>query len=260
MSNSLYVSCIQADLVWENKEANLNLFENIINNLPRDSEIVILPEMFTTGFTMNSEKLAEPFQGDSYTWMAKQAALSGKIIIGSFIIREKENNYNRLVAMFPDGNYYTYDKRHLFRMGKENEHYKKGEKRLVFKFKDWNICPLVCYDLRFPVWSRNRNDYDVLIYIANWPKPRSEVWKSLLIARAIENQAYVIGVNRVGSDGEGLYYSGDSMIINPKGQIISLAKENKQDVIHARLSLDDLNEFKSKFPVYLDADDFEILK
>jgi predicted amidohydrolase len=161
--------------------------------------------------------------------------------------------------MFPNGKHEFYDKRHLFRMGNEHKHYSAGKKRLVFHYKSWRICPLTCYDLRFPVWSRNQNDYDLLIYIANWPESRREVWKKLLPARAIENQVYVAGVNLVGKDGEGLSYAGDTMIFNPRGEVMVETKEHAEQIIHAGLSLDELNRFRKKFPVGLDADKFKIL-
>ncbi|MCK5168262.1 MAG: hypothetical protein KAQ75_00175, partial [Bacteroidales bacterium] len=182
-----------------------------------------------------------------------------KIIIGSIIIKEDKNYYNRCIIMFPNGEYYTYDKSHLFRMEKEHEDYTKGESKTIFKHNDWRICPLICYDLRFPVWSRNQNDYDLLIYIASWPESRREVWNTLLKARAIENQSYVVGVNRIGKDGEGITYSGDTVIIDPKGRIITKAEDYKEEIINAELSLNELNKFREKFPVFLDADDFKIL-
>lgn len=259
MSENLFISCIQSDLFWENTDQNFNLLSSKFNLLPLDSELVILPEMFSTGFSMKPEKLAEDMTGKSFKWMKEQSARINKIIIGSLIIKENNKYFNRLIAMFPNGEYFTYDKRHLFRMGKEHEHYSRGENKLIFKHKGWRICPLVCYDLRFPVWSRNKNDYDVLIYIANWPDSRREVWKSLLVARALENQCYVIGVNRVGEDGEGLNYAGDTLVISPKGIILGNANEYQNEIINVEISLDELNQFREKFPVMLDADDFKIL-
>lgn len=259
MSDNLNITCIQADLAWENASENRNTFTSIFSTISTSSDIVILPEMFTTGFSMKPENLAETMDGESLKWMKEQSARLNKLIIGSIIIKENNQYFNRLIVMFPNGSFEFYDKRHLFRMGKEHEHYAQGNKRLVFKHNGWRICTLICYDLRFPVWSRNRNDYDLLIYVANWPESRREVWKSLLVARALENQSYVVGVNRVGNDGEGLSYAGDTVIISPKGQIIATAKEKENDVIHAKLSLQELKDFREKFPAYLDADDFEIL-
>ncbi|HAF30945.1 MAG TPA: amidohydrolase [Bacteroidales bacterium] len=259
MSENLNVSCIQTDLVWENTDQNLKEFTAKFDLLPSDSELVILPEMYTTGFSMNPEKLAEKMNGKSFIWMKEQSARIEKIIVGSLIIKEDNKYFNRLIAMFPNGEYFTYDKRHLFRMGKEHEHYSRGESKIIFKHKSWRICPLVCYDLRFPVWSRNKNNYDLLIYVANWPDSRREVWKSLLVARALENQAYVIGVNRVGEDGESLSYAGDTMIISPKGKILRNTNEYQSEIMNVEISLDELNQFREKFPVMLDADDFKIL-
>lgn len=259
MAENLNISCIQTQLIWEDTEKNLLQFEKHFQQLSLNSELVILPEMFSTGFSMNPEKLAEEMNGRSFNWLKEQAAKINKIIIGSLIIKDQGEHYNRLFVMFPDGHYEFYDKRHLFRMGNEHKHYSAGKNRLVFKYKNWRICPLTCYDLRFPVWSRNQNDYDLLIYIANWPESRREVWKKLLPARAIENQVYVAGVNRIGNDGEGLSYSGDTVIINPKGEIMVETKEHTHQIIDAGLSLDELNRFRKKFPVGLDADKFKIL-
>jgi len=259
MSKNLHVSCIQTDLAWENIDQNLEHFDKKLDVLPDESELVILPEMFTTGFSMNSTKLAEEMNGKSVQWMKKQAKERNKILLGSIILKENGKFFNRCVIMFPDGELQTYDKGHLFRMEKENKDYTKGESKTIFKHNDWRICPLICYDLRFPVWSRNRGDYDLLIYIASWPEPRREVWNTLLKARAIENQAYVIGVNRIGKDGEGISYSGDTVIINPKGQIMQKAEDYKEQILNEELSLEELNRFREKFPVFLDADDFKLL-
>lgn len=257
--NNLKVSCIQADLAWENIDQNLNMFSEKLNTIPKDTELVVLPEMFTTGFTMNSKELAEPMNGKSFQWLKEKSENHNKIILGSIIIKQESNYYNRCITMFPDGNYYTYDKGHLFRMEREHIDFTKGESKTIFKYNDWRISTLICYDLRFPVWSRNQNDYDLLVYIASWPESRREVWNTLLKARAIENQAYVIGVNRIGKDGEGITYSGDTVIINPKGQIIKKANDYSEEIISAELSLDELKKFRDKFPVHVDADQFKIL-
>ena len=192
--------------------------------------------------------------------MKEIAQKENAVIIGSLIIEEDHNYYNRLIWAQPDGVIYTYDKRHLFRMANEHEHFKTGNKRLIIEYKGWKICPLVCYDLRFPVWSRNssENQYDLLIYIANWPGVRKAPWSKLLEARAIENQCYVVGVNRVGKDGKDISYTGNSAIINPKGEIISTIAENKNCSETVSLSLDDLNSFRKAFPVGMDADEFKI--
>jgi predicted amidohydrolase len=259
MTDILNVSCIQTDLEWENVDSNLKHFSNKLELLSKDSEIVILPEMFTTGFSMNSVDLAEPMNGKTFTWMKEQSQKHNKIIIGSIIATENNKFYNRCITMFPNGEYYTYDKGHLFRMEKEHEDFTKGISKTIFKHKGWRICTMICYDLRFPVWSRNQDDYDLLIYIASWPESRREVWNTLIKARAIENQSYVIGVNRIGKDGEGISYFGDTVIINPKGQILKKAKDYADEIINAELSLKDLEQFRDKFPVFLDADNFKIV-
>ncbi|MBU8891763.1 MAG: amidohydrolase [Bacteroidales bacterium] len=259
MSDNLKISCIQTDLVWENIDKNLKQFSEKLNQLPKDSELVVLPEMFTTGFSMNSLELAETMDGKSYHWMKEQSKKIGKILVGSIIIKENNNYYNRCITMFPSGEFHSYDKGHLFRMEKEHEDFTKGESKTIFKHNGWRICTLICYDLRFPVWSRNKDDYDLLIYIASWPESRKEVWNTLLKARAIENQSYVIGVNRIGSDGEGISYSGDTVIINAKGQILAKANDYTDEIINAELSLNELNKFREKFPVFLDADNFKIM-
>ena len=259
MTNNLKISCVQSDLNWENIEQNLNMFSEKIKHIPSETDIVVLPEMFTTGFSMNSIELAESMDGKSFRWMKAQADKYNKIIIGSVIIKEDKNYYNRCITMFPNGEFYTYDKGHLFRMEKEHEDFTKGEQKTIFKHNGWRICTLICYDLRFPVWSRNQDDYDLLIYIASWPESRREVWNTLLKARAIENQSYVVGVNRIGKDGEGIAYSGDTVIIDPKGRIIKKAEDYKEEIINAELSLNELNQFREKFPVFLDADNFKLL-
>lgn len=257
--NNLKVSCIQADLAWENIDKNLEMFSEKLNMIPKDTELVVLPEMFTTGFTMNSKELAESMNGKSFQWLKDQSKKHNIIILGSVIIEEEKNYFNRCITMFSNGDYHTYDKGHLFRMEREHIDFTKGDSKTIFKYNDWRISTLICYDLRFPVWSRNQNDYDLLVYIASWPESRREVWNTLLKARAIENQAYVIGVNRIGKDGEGISYSGDTVIINPKGQIIIKANDYSEEIINAELSLDELKRFRDKFPVHLDADQFKIL-
>ena len=214
------ITIIQSDLVWEDKVANLARFDTHINNIQESTDIVVLPEMFSTGFSMNTAALAESMDGKTIQWMSNHAQTLDAVVTGSLIIKENGQFYNRLIWMKPDGTFEQYDKRHLFGMGSgEDKHYTAGTERLIVTYKGWKICPLICYDLRFPVWSRNTVDYDVLIYTANWPEPRSFHWKTLLVARAIENQSYVIGVNRVGVDALGSLHSGDSCVINPYGTV-----------------------------------------
>ncbi len=252
------VSILQSELYWEDRDKNLEMFTEKINSVRNKTNLIVLPEMFTTGFSMNPERLAEEMNGKTFHWMKEQAASANALLTGSIIVKEGDRHYNRLISMYPDGTHYYYDKRHLFRMGEENKHYTAGKEKLILHYMDWRIRPLICYDLRFPVWSRNRDDYDMLIYIANWPETRRQVWRNLLIARSLENQVYVIGVNRIGKDGPGLTYSGDSMVIDPKGNIISHTEPHTESVETVELSLQSLNEFRKKFPVGKDADDFEI--
>lgn len=273
---SLKVTIIQADLVWENVAKNISMFSKKISAITEPTDIIVLPEMFTTGFTMKSEKLAETMTGKTVTWMKEQAKKSNSVIIGSLIIKEEITSpsadgrqrgmkfFNRLVWTQPNGDFYTYDKRHLFRMAKEHENFSAGNKRLIVEYKGWKICLLVCYDLRFPVWSRNFSltetpAYDCLIYIANWPEVRKTPWSKLLEARAIENQCYVVGVNRVGIDGTNHVYSGNSVVINPKGEKITTVPEHKECTQTVSLSLKELTDFRTLFPVGLDGDEFEII-
>lgn len=255
---NLKIVAIQTDIFWENITANLANLEEKLAKITNEPDLIILPEMFTTGFTMNAKTLAEPMNFTTFKWMKQMAKKHNAVVTGSFIVNENGHNYNRLIWMQPDGEFDTYDKRHLFRMGDEHTFFAAGTKKIIKQLKGWNICPLICYDLRFPVWSRNKNnEYDLLIYIANWPKSRAFVYSNLLIARALENQAYVIGVNRVGKDGLGLDYSGDSAIINYKGQTI-VSETEKEEILYAEINKKELDDFRIKFPAYLDADEFEI--
>jgi omega-amidase len=257
---TLKIVAVQTDLFWEDKTANLANLEEKLASINTSPDLIILPEMFNTGFSMDTKQLAEPMNFTTFKWMKQMAAKHEAVIIGSYIVNENGQNYNRLIWIEPNGDFDTYDKRHLFRMGGENEHYSAGKKRIIKNLKGWNICPLICYDLRFPVWSRNKNcEYDILIYIANWPKPRAHIWSNLLIARAIENQSYIIGVNRVGIDGTGLVYSGDSAIIDFKGQTL-VSETEKESILYYEINKKELLDFREKFPAYLDADDFEIVK
>jgi omega-amidase len=259
------VSIIQTSLHWEDPEKNRVHFQNKINEIQEPTDLIVLPEMFTTGFSMDPEKVAEEADGASLKWMQKNASLKNAVITGSVAVKENGNYYNRLYWVYPSGNFSFYNKRHLFRMANEDQHYKAGENKIIREIGKWKICPLVCYDLRFPVWSRNKWNrikeewsYDVLIYVANWPEIRNYPWKQLLIARAIENQCYVVGVNRIGKDGNNYDHSGDSMVIDPKGNIISsvLAHEDKTETVFLDKKL--LNEYRKVFPVGMDADDFEV--
>ena len=259
----LTISIIQTTLYWENKTANLLMFEQKIKAIEERTEIVVLPEMFSTGFSMNNLLLAEDMNGETVNWMKRVAAENKIILTGSVIIKENENFYNRLIWMLPNGEYGVYDKRHLFGFGNETEHYSAGNKRLIASVKGWKINLQICYDLRFPVWARqkplesNEPEYDVLIYVANWPERRSHAWKTLLCARAIENQSYVVGVNRVGDDGNKIYHSGNSMVIDSAGAVL-YHKADDEDVFTITLEKEPLAEFRTKFPFLKDGDHFSI--
>ncbi len=268
--SSLTISLIQTDLHWEDKAANLDMFSNKIENIKETTEVIILPEMFNTGFSMNAEALAEPMNGETLQWMKKTAAKKKAIITGSMIIEENENYFNRLIWMLPNGEYGYYDKRHLFAYGNEHTKYTPGNKRLIASAKGWKINLLVCYDLRFPVWCRQVHlapgeglgvrptpEYDLLMFVANWPQQRIHAWKSLLIARAIENQCYVVGVNRVGNDGNNIYYNGSSMIVDPLGEVI-YSKEKEEDIFTYTLQKEKLTQVRERFPFWKDADSFNI--
>ncbi len=255
----LKVTTIQTDLIWEDKKENLKRFSNLINEINEDTDLIILPEMFSTGFSMKAEKLAENFDGETVKWMKTTAQEKNSAIIGSIIIKVREKYYNRLLVVHQNGNIEYYDKRHLFRMQNEHNIYTAGKQKTVTDIKGWKIMPLICYDLRFPVWCRNEDNYDILVFIANWPESRREAWLTLLIARAMENQSYVIGVNRIGKDNNAINFSGDTAVINAKGQIISKTKPYTETVETLSLSLQELTTIRQKFPANLDADKFNII-
>lgn len=252
----LNITLVQPEIVWEDAQENLERYAEMLAPVSK-TDIIVLPEMFTTGFSMQPEKLKETMDGPSVRWMKKMAGEKGAAVTGSLIIEENEKVFNRLVWIYPDGKTEIYDKRHLFTMGEENQHYSAGNKKLIVEYKGWRICPLICYDLRFSVWSRNAENYDVLIFIANWPSPRHHVWKNLLIARAIENQSYCVGVNRVGIDGTGLKHLGDSAVISPKGFPEYLGERETMRTFE--LSYNELHDFRKKFPLLNDRDEFKIL-
>ncbi len=260
----LKIAYIQTTLHWQNVALNLSHFSSKLAEITEQVDVIVLPEMFTTGFTMKTIGLAEKQDGIALKWMQEVAKDKNAVVTGSLIFQEGKLFYNRLIWMQPDGKYKTYDKRHLFRMAGEQNEYAAGAERLVEQVKGWNICPLICYDLRFPVWSRNKihndqYDYDVLIYVANWPERRSFAWKSLLVARAIENQSYLIGLNRVGEDGNGINYSGDSVALNYLGEKVSQMEGDSDGIEIVALNFEKLSHFRNQFPAGLDADNFEIL-
>jgi len=252
------VTLVQADIIWENPDANLKHFESLIRSIHKPTKAVLLPEMFTTGFTMNSEQFAEDMAGPSVGWMRLLAKDTGIAIGGSLIIRENQKFYNRFVWAGPMGDLKYYDKRHLFFLERESNAYAPGRQRVVVAHNELRILLATCYDLRFPVWLRNRNDYDAIFLVANWPSARRQVWMKLLFARAIENQCYVAALNRIGSDANGLTYSGESVVINPRGNIMHKAAEDTEEIFTVHLNLDEMHVFRKKFPVWLDADDFDL--
>ena len=256
----LKLTLIQTSLYWEDAEKNLSHFDLKLNDIIEPTDIIILPEMFTTGFTMYPEKFAEEHGGKSLQWMLQKAKEKSCVITGSVSIKHNGHFYNRLYWAMPDGTYNMYDKRHLFRMGNEHMHYTAGSQTILINYKGWNICPLICYDLRFPVWSRNRksNTYDLAIYVANWPEVRAYPWKQLLIARAIENQAYVVGVNRIGIDGNGISHAGNSTLINPRAEIIAAIPCHADKIETVTLSNSYLQDFRKTFPVMMDGDEFDL--
>ncbi|MBK7434231.1 MAG: amidohydrolase [Chitinophagaceae bacterium] len=260
---TLTISLIQTNIFWEEKATNLRLLEEKIGRIEQKTEIVVLPEMFSTGFSMNAAALAENMEGETVQWMKRVSRENGVVLTGSLIIEEEGRYYNRLIWMLPNGQSGHYDKRHLFAYGGEDSHYSPGNKRLIASVKGWKINLLVCYDLRFPVWARQQSaggepEYDVLIYVANWPERRSHAWKTLLCARAIENQSYVVGVNRVGNDGNNIYHSGNSLVIDPLGQVL-YHMADEEDVFTITLQKEMLQETREKFPFLKDADGFKIL-
>ena len=266
--STLTITGIQSNLHWEDSKANLQMFEEKIFSISQPTEIVVLPEMFSTGFSMQPKKLAETMEGETIQWMKQVAAKKKIILTGSVIIEEDGNYYNRLVWVLPNGQVGYYDKRHLFAYADEDQHYAPGEKRLIASVKGWKINLLVCYDLRFPVWSRQTPppleevgrgpEYDVLIYVANWPEKRVHAWTTLLRARAIENQCYVIGVNRTGDDGNKIHYTGESMAIDPMGEIL-YHKKDEDDVFTITLDRSHLEKIREKFPFWRDADRFKVI-
>jgi omega-amidase len=272
MSNSLNITLVQTNLHWEDKAANLSMLENKIRAIQENTQVVVLPEMFTTGFSMNPAKLAETMDGEAVAWMKKMAAERKIILTGSLIINDPispggdPRYYNRIVWMLPNGQYGVYDKRHRFALAGEDEEYTAGTKRMIASVNGWKLNLQICYDLRFPIWSRQqidhsanepRPEYDVLIYVANWPERRAHAWRTLLQARAIENQCYVIGVNRIGDDGSNLHYSGDSMVVGPLGEVLYQKKE-EEDVVTVSLDKSHLQSTREKLPFWKDADEFLI--
>lgn len=272
--SSLSITLIQSILHWEDKAANLQMLEEKIKSIKEKTEVVVLPEMFSTGFSMKPEVLAETMEGPAVQWMKRVSGERKVILTGSLIIADsgpagtgRPEYHNRLIWMMPNGQYGVYDKRHLFAFAGEDNHFSAGTKRLIASVKGWKINLLVCYDLRFPVWARQTSpspakdtgaEYDVLIYVANWPEKRIHAWKTLLQARAIENQCYVVGVNRVGTDGNDIYYSGESMVIDPMGKVL-YTKKDEEDIFTITLDKTHVQTIREKLPFLRDADEYQII-
>ncbi len=250
----LKLSLIQSDIFWEDIDRNLEHLDHLLGRSNTASDVILLPEMFSTGFSMKVKSLAEAANGKALKFMVSKSSELNSAIAGSIIFKDKNRYFNRLFWVNPDGKYYTYDKRHLFGIGGEDKFYTRGNERLIITFKGWRICPLICYDLRFPIWSRNNNEYDLLLYLANWPAARNHVWNILLRARAIENQCFVAGINRVGRDGENIHYIGESCVVHPKGYLVTGIHDPSEQVIQSEISLSELMEFRKKFPVLKDGD------
>ncbi len=253
----LNIALVQTQLHWHDPEANRAHFSTQLAAIDR-ADLIILPEMFTTGFTMASDTQAEPANSTTLKWLQSMAIEKQAVITGSLSTKSGDHYVNRLYWVRPDGSHTSYDKRHLFAMAGEHHSYRQGQQRLIVDLHDWRVCPFICYDLRFPVWSRNRNDYDLLIYVANWPDKRRQHWIKLLQARAIENQSWCIGVNRIGEDDNGLKYAGDSMVCDPLGEVIADAG-NRDAVVELSLSATHLNKVRQQLPFLDDADDFQLI-
>ncbi|WP_435139928.1 amidohydrolase [Formosa sp. A9] len=259
MVEDLKIALIQTDLVWEQPQANISALTQHIEAIREAVDLIVLPEMFSTGFTMNAQAQAETMDGPTVTWMQNQALSKQTAILGSLVITENEQYFNRLVFVYPNGEITTYDKRHTFTLAGEDKVYTTGETRVITYYKGWRLFPLICYDLRFPVWSRFQDDYDVLLYVANWPKPRIQAWDTLLRARAIENMSFSIGVNRVGTDAKGHEYVGHSAVYNPLGEVMSsfLPKENGIRIVV--LHHNELVAVREQFKFLDDRDAFNLL-
>jgi predicted amidohydrolase len=254
----LNVTIIQTELAWEDPKANYNHFDELLNAIDVDTDLVVLPEMFTTGFSMNAKSLYDNSEGESLNWLKTHAKQKQAAITGSIIAKEGANYYNRLYFVKPDGSFQTYDKKHLFTLAGEHQHYTAGTEKLIVDYKGWKICPLICYDLRFPVWARNIEDYDLLIYVANWPQKRVAAWDALLKARAVENMSYCVGVNRVGQDGNDFPYVGHSAVYDALGEKITTDLFEEAFVETVTLSKEHIIETREKLGFLKDRDAFKI--
>ena len=260
MSNSLTIALIQTDLIWENPEENRRLLNDKIDAITSSVDLIVLPEMFTSGFTMSANAVAEPMNGLTMSWLKTKAKEKQAAVMGSLVIYENDNFYNRLICVEPSGEVTQYDKRHTFTLAGEHKVYTAGTEKVIFKYKGWKICTLVCYDLRFPVWARNVEDYDLLVYVANWPKIRTNAWDALLKARAIENMAYCIGVNRVGLDGNNYEYIGHSGAYDVLGNRMDAIPENKEAIEIVVLEKEHIKTYREKLNFLNDKDDFNLVR
>ena len=256
--DNLRITLAQADLAWEDPLQNRQYFDGLIRHLTGKSDLVVLPETFTTGFSMRPGDLAESMDGPTVKWLLQLSHETGVAICGSLLIMDNELYFNRFVFVTPNGELSFYNKRHLFSIGGESDFFTAGQERLIVPFLGWRIGLYVCYDIRFPVWCRNLNDTDLMIFTANWPAARSKVWKTLLRARAIENQVYVAGANRIGTDGEGISYLGESQVVNPRGEVVKKSNSKDRSMLSYKISKKSLDDFREKFPVARDADHFLI--
>ena len=258
MNETLKIALIQSSLVWESPKENRLLFSKKIDDVSKDVELIVLPEMFTTGFTMSPEHIDEKEGLETISWMKEKAVETGAAIIGSIIFNEKDNHYNRLYFIQPDGTLDYYDKRHTFTLAGEHKKYKAGDRLALVDFKGFRFCPLICYDLRFPVWSRNISDYDVLLYVANWPEPRINAWDTLLEARAIENMSYCVGVNRTGLDSNGNNYIGHSAVYDALGKQLAFSPK-EEALIEVVISKSHIRDTRDKLRFLEDRDEFNII-
>ena len=252
------IAIVQPVTVWEDKKANFSNIEKMVLEYATPADLVVLPEMFSTGFSLNAASLAEDEKGETFQWMKKTASNGNFSLCGSFITKRDKSFYNQFTLITPGGDFQSYNKRHLFSLAGETRIFTPGKERKIILLNGIRFLALVCYDLRFPVWSRSRNDYDAIICIASWPDVRREAWQSLLKARAIENQCYVIGVNQTGTDNDGFKYSGDSVILNPAGKILAKVNDYEEGITSVEISIEELIQFRGRYPFWKDADDFSI--
>ncbi len=259
IKEKIRLALVQVDIAWEDKKKNLEVYTKMLLGAKAKPDLIILPEMFQTGFTLTNVTMAEGEGGMTIQWMRDMAKQCNAVITGSIMFSDKNKLFNRLIWMEPSGEWQYYDKRHLFSVSGENIHFTSGHERQIFNLCGWKILPLICYDLRFPVWSRNSCNYDLLIYCANWPASRQFVWDILLTARALENQAFVCGVNRTGADMNNISYKGGSVIINPHGEKILTFRENEEDIKTCSVSKQELTECREKFPVLKDRDEYQLI-